>query len=192
MVTTRVQGLLKIEPDYELDIKERLPTNGIVEALSNRHFDVLVTNIIKSPLKVDRTQVLGRLTDQIEKVVATDLQKSENGLPPKSFINIVVSKYSSTKKVVDLKTSDCRDSMFIPNKQATCSNKFTAMLETFGSMCDENLRGISTVKQRVNLESSDVCPKHSVPYRAGPKARYFERLKIHNVLAMNFNEPIKK
>lgn len=97
MITTRAQGLLHFDPDEELATKECLPAKRIVVTLPIRLFYILVSNILKRPLKEDKHQVLGCLTYDIDSIIKADLQKAADGLSPRSVINAILIRASSTK-----------------------------------------------------------------------------------------------
>ena len=63
------------------------------------------------------------------------------------------------------------------------------MLSEFAEMWDGQLGTITAAKHRIDLDPPDSIPIHSVPYRAGPKAREFEKQEIQKMLSMNVIEP---
>lgn len=63
------------------------------------------------------------------------------------------------------------------------------MLEEFQSMSDGQLGSINMVRNRLELESPKTWPVYSVPYRAGLKAREFEKYEISKMLKMDVIEP---
>lgn len=68
MVATKAQGLLYFFRDYELSTKACLPSKRIVEDLPNHRFYILFTTTLNGPLRIDEEQVLGRFTDNIDKI----------------------------------------------------------------------------------------------------------------------------
>lgn len=63
------------------------------------------------------------------------------------------------------------------------------MLEQFQSMWDGRLGTIKAAKHRIELTPPNARPIHSVPYRAGPVARTFEKTEIDRLLRMDVIEP---
>lgn len=59
LVTTKTNGLLHFEPDPNLVTPGCLPTKGIVEAIANRSFFILVTNNSTKQQRFDKHKVTG-------------------------------------------------------------------------------------------------------------------------------------
>lgn len=122
--------------------------------LTERSFYILVTNILKRPQKVDKRKVLGRLTDEIDKIINNDSQTSEIGLPPKIVINTVEKeKLSSTKMAAGRKKKDWLDFLFIPHDYGNYRDEFVNMLDPFASMYDGHIGRISSVQQCLDFWS---------------------------------------
>lgn len=81
-------------------------------------------------------------------------------------MNIVENRDASTKENFVEKAKTWPDSISICNEYASYGDELMALFELFTSMLHEQLGRISTLKDSVDLESSDVPPVHSVPYRA--------------------------
>lgn len=75
----------------------------------------------------------------------------------------------------------------IPGDHATYRDNFIRLLELFRFTWDGYLGHIRTAPSRVELDPPITKPIHSVPYRAGPKTRDFEKNEINNMLSMNVN-----
>lgn len=69
-----------------------MPAKGVVEDLQNDPCFILVTNKLARPQKVDKHKVLGRLNNDVYKIINTDSQTFEAESPPMSVISIVVCK----------------------------------------------------------------------------------------------------
>lgn len=92
IITTKAQSLLHFDPDYERTIERCLPAKGIVKVILHRPFCIFATNIFNNTTKMNKQQVLGRLTDDTDNIVTTDPHISEKGSPLKSTINTVVTR----------------------------------------------------------------------------------------------------
>lgn len=80
--------------------------------------------------------------------------------------------------------------MSVPDKYASNRDEFGNMLGPFTSMWEGHIEGVSTVKHRVDVETSSMCAVHSVLYRAAPKARDLKKSETNNVSAMNVIAPV--
>lgn len=123
-------------------------------------------------------------------IINTDRQTSEDRLLPKSvIITEVTEKLSSTKMTPNRQTNKWRYSISIRNKYAGYCDTFGNTLEPFSAILDGCLGCIFAVSHRGDLESSNISPIKSRPYRVGPKDDDFEKSELDNMLAMNVFEP---
>lgn len=84
---------------------------------------------------------------------------------------------------------DWREQVEISPKYDEYRPQIINMLEEFQSMRDGNLGTIKAAKHRVELTPPNARPIHSVPYRAGLKARTFEKTEIDRLLRTDVIEP---
>lgn len=82
MVTTKAEGLLPFDSDYELASKGGKSAKGVVEVLRNHPFCILVSNVLRRTLKMEKHLVWGGAPDDIDENVITDPQISEDGMQP--------------------------------------------------------------------------------------------------------------
>lgn len=77
MVSTKATGLLRLGPDLILVTQECLPAKGIVEAISNRPFFIIITNTSTGQQLLNKQIILGRLNDDLSTIFNTEAsQKS--------------------------------------------------------------------------------------------------------------------
>lgn len=77
MVTTRAKRVLHIDPDHNLASKRCLPTRGIIKALPNRLFFILVTNTTTNQQQFEKHKELGHLNGNIFTIASAEApQKS--------------------------------------------------------------------------------------------------------------------
>lgn len=85
-------------------------------------------------------------------------------------------------------THDWRNKIDISEKYDEYQNSFVDMLSQFQHLWDGHLGRIATAKHRIELIDPTTLPVHSVPYRACPKTREFEKLEVAKMLNDNIIE----
>lgn len=86
-------------------------------------------------------------------------------------------------------THNWPDEVDLSNNYGQYCQQFIDMLSEFEHMWDRHLGRINAAKHRIELNDRNTAPVHSTPYRAGPKTRGFERVKIDKMLVGNIIEP---
>lgn len=135
MATTKAQGILHFDTDYDLTTQGCLPAKGTIEALSDRLFYILVNNNVKRQQNVEKHKVLGCLTDDTDKSITAGLQPSDDGFSPKSFTSTVgTEKALSIKMAVDQKDKAMADFISVRNEYANNRDEFVNMQDPFARM----------------------------------------------------------
>lgn len=92
-------------------------------------------------------------------------------------------------KLLRFLSQDWLEEGYISEKYFAFPTEFIDMLTNFQSMWDGQLRRVSVAKHRIKLFDESTPTVHSAPYRAAPKAREFEIVKIENMLSQKIIEP---
>lgn len=77
----------------------------------------------------------------------------------------------------------------MPNEYLAFRHTFVEMLPKFEYKWNAQLRSVNAILPRVELEQSNEGPIHLTLYRAGLKAREFQKKELENSLAMDVIEP---
>ena len=204
-VTTNAGGLMMLSPHPNL-FKSRtaLTAQGIMEVVPHTPFKVLVANLSNKPVDIPKHTIIAVGSDLPEKIVEltpsrtidkkTSAGETVNAIPHYKEKENQETKFARHRNVdkSDEKRleEDWRDEInFNDKKYAEFKEPFLDMMSNFSDMWDGRLGTITAAKHRIDLDPVDSRPIHSAPYRAGPKAREFEKQEIQKMLAMNVIEP---
>lgn len=91
MVTTKAQGLLRLEPDYILTTQRRPSAKSIVKTVPNCCFSIFVTNTPTILQQVDKYMVFGHRNDDICDMTKTVQQTSKDESSPSRVVNTVAT-----------------------------------------------------------------------------------------------------
>lgn len=84
---------------------------------------------------------------------------------------------------------NCHDNGAISDQLKQDRQRMLAMLEQFYPMWDRHLRSIKIAKHRFEMNTPDVRPIHSGPYRAGPTSQAFDKKALEKMKKSGFIEP---
>lgn len=72
MLRTKAKGLHHLDPDSTVFTEGWLPAEGIVEAIGNRQFFILLSNMTTKQELFDKHEVMGHLNDDISTNVSAE------------------------------------------------------------------------------------------------------------------------
>ena len=216
LVRTSAVGLVTLYPHVRcLHKRLTLLAAGVMDVEPMRPFYVLVANLSRSPCHLPKNMAIAHAFDPPPLLV----DREPHSLTPLTTHSLIAETRQSEAPTV-LATSlrkrldagqreqartrtaeiaksdetrteaDWRSLVNIDEEFADRRDEITAMLDEFASMWDGHLGRVSIAKHRIELQPG-ARPSYSAPYRAGPKARDFEKSEIDKMLKAGVIEPAK-
>lgn len=109
LATTKAEGLLHFDPNLSVARKECLPAKRILESLPNSLFFIFFSCTTREKQSSEKQKVLGRLTNNVYKIINTDTQKSKDESSSFSVPNTVFTENSLLDRItVDKKIQNWR------------------------------------------------------------------------------------
>lgn len=134
MVTSKAQGQMQLVSNYELSTEMCLLARSVVGSLGNRLFHIFLFIMLTRPRKVDKHEVLGRLKNDIYKIINTYSETSKEESPRTSVIyygrRLIIVNLSNRSRNARTR----RNSIFEPSEYANYCDRFLNWLELLEGM----------------------------------------------------------
>ena len=181
-VTTPKSGLILLQPyDKLYESGLILETNGVAQVDKDRPFRILIANFGNNPYQLAKNQVVGTALPHPAAIIPTrvttaevlGIEPDDAGEPTSEEELHIGPPMEEPGKAPDIKTVDELD---LSHVEAKYRPRLRNMLRKYADMWDGSLGEITVTGHQIDLVPGS-RPITQQPYRAGPRARKFEKAR---------------
>ena len=181
-VQTAESGLVFLQGHHRmLDRHLALAANGVMDVVPSRPFRILMSNFSTHPVRLPKNTVVATALPSPAGILTID---TKTLLGTEHSSDYISDKGRSTPTNKD----EWKENVSIGLKDENARRRVYDLLEEFRDMWSGQLGTISATEHRIEVDR-DSRPIYQQPYRAGPKARDFEKEEVDRMLAAGVIEP---